>query len=341
MKQPQVHVPYRNSALTKLLSDSIGGTSKTVVVATLSPSCAHAEDTVASLKFAARMRAVKNYSNKKLALHQSTNKEEDEAVNEGVDFNKGAKLLLLASSSPSSPPSRKGGRFSLLDEIEKMRQEGEAAEKSGTTATDGTTQRKCGLLVGKYMYDLARKRLAIHEEAAAAAANGEEEEEGHQASSTLSLGGGGGEDAVVAIAGGSSSSPSPPLSSLEALVASLQSQLQIQQAKHASVTDALTAQLTEARAQGQAAEEALGVKTDECEVLSSLRAEDCAALARLKVEAREQLASAQLRIDSVNKDLAQAWGQQGVLGRRLKGASGVRKLSALTDRWAGKQLRKV
>jgi hypothetical protein len=246
-----------------------------------------------------------------------------------------------------------------LDEIEKMRQEGEAAEKSGSTATDGTTQRKCGLLVGKYMYDLARKRLAIHEEeaaaaAAAAAANGEEEEEGHLTSSTLSLGvggvgeaaaggggGGGGEDAVVAIAGGSSSSPSPPLSSLEALVASLQSQLQIQQAKHASVTDALTAQLTEARAQGQAAEEALGVKTDECEVLSSLRAEDCAALARLKVEAREQLASAQLRIDSVNKDLAQAWGQQGVLGRRLKGASGVRKLSALTDRWAGKQLRKV
>ncbi|OQS07359.1 kinesin [Thraustotheca clavata] len=54
----QKHVPYRDSSLTYLLQDSLGGDSKTLMVACSSPVDYNAEETFCTLNFAARTRSV-------------------------------------------------------------------------------------------------------------------------------------------------------------------------------------------------------------------------------------------------------------------------------------------
>ncbi|KAF7704322.1 kinesin family member 3Cb [Silurus meridionalis] len=54
------HIPYRDSKLTRLLQDSLGGNSKTVIVATIGPTACHYEETLATLRFANRAKNIKN-----------------------------------------------------------------------------------------------------------------------------------------------------------------------------------------------------------------------------------------------------------------------------------------
>ena len=59
-KNPRVsqHVPYRNSKLTMLLKDSLGGNSKTVMILQVSPAQADLSESLNSLSFGQRVRAV-------------------------------------------------------------------------------------------------------------------------------------------------------------------------------------------------------------------------------------------------------------------------------------------
>ncbi|OWZ13917.1 Kinesin [Phytophthora megakarya] len=52
------HVPYRDSKLTRLLQDSLGGNTKTKIIATLSPSLDCVEESISTLKFADRAKKV-------------------------------------------------------------------------------------------------------------------------------------------------------------------------------------------------------------------------------------------------------------------------------------------
>ncbi|XP_024900401.1 kinesin-like protein KIF21B isoform X3 [Pteropus alecto] len=54
------HVPYRDSKLTRLLQDSLGGNSQTVMVACVSPSDRDFMETLNTLKYANRARNIKN-----------------------------------------------------------------------------------------------------------------------------------------------------------------------------------------------------------------------------------------------------------------------------------------
>jgi len=54
------HIPYRQSKLTYLLKDSIGGNCKTIMVANIWPEGDHLEETISTLKFASRMMKVSN-----------------------------------------------------------------------------------------------------------------------------------------------------------------------------------------------------------------------------------------------------------------------------------------
>lgn len=53
-----MHVPYRNSKITRLLSDSIGGRTKTCLIATVSPAESCMDETISTMKFADRARQV-------------------------------------------------------------------------------------------------------------------------------------------------------------------------------------------------------------------------------------------------------------------------------------------
>lgn len=55
-----LHVPYRDSKLTRLLQDSLGGNSQTVMIACVSPSDRDFMETLNTLKYANRARNIKN-----------------------------------------------------------------------------------------------------------------------------------------------------------------------------------------------------------------------------------------------------------------------------------------
>ncbi|KAI8912977.1 kinesin-like protein, partial [Powellomyces hirtus] len=53
------HVPYRESKLTRLLEDSLGGNAKTVMIACVSPGAQDLDETLNTLKYAHRARKIK------------------------------------------------------------------------------------------------------------------------------------------------------------------------------------------------------------------------------------------------------------------------------------------
>ncbi|CAL9121620.1 unnamed protein product [Musa textilis] len=55
-----LHVPYRDSKLTFLLQDSLGGNSKTIIIANISPSNCCGLETLSTLKFAQRAKFIRN-----------------------------------------------------------------------------------------------------------------------------------------------------------------------------------------------------------------------------------------------------------------------------------------
>ncbi|KAI9145064.1 P-loop containing nucleoside triphosphate hydrolase protein [Paraphysoderma sedebokerense] len=54
------HIPYRDSKLTRLLQDSLGGNAKTLMIATMSPASYNYEETLSTLRYANRAKNIKN-----------------------------------------------------------------------------------------------------------------------------------------------------------------------------------------------------------------------------------------------------------------------------------------
>ncbi|CAD8104984.1 unnamed protein product [Paramecium sonneborni] len=54
------HIPYRDSKLTRLLQDSLGGNTKTIMITAISPSDFNYDETLSSLRYASRAKMIKN-----------------------------------------------------------------------------------------------------------------------------------------------------------------------------------------------------------------------------------------------------------------------------------------
>lgn len=54
------HVPYRDSKLTRLLQDSLGGNSKTIMVANIGPASYNYDESLTTLRYANRAKNIKN-----------------------------------------------------------------------------------------------------------------------------------------------------------------------------------------------------------------------------------------------------------------------------------------
>ncbi|KAK9835585.1 hypothetical protein WJX74_003633 [Apatococcus lobatus] len=65
------HVPYRDSRLTFLLQDSLGGNAKTMIIANVLPTFAAAHETLSTLQFASRAKHIRN----KAIVNEDTNGE--------------------------------------------------------------------------------------------------------------------------------------------------------------------------------------------------------------------------------------------------------------------------
>lgn len=70
------HVPYRDSKLTRVLQDSLGGNSKTVLIVAVSPSSFNSSETVSTLRFGMRAKSIEN----KVKINATRSVEELEAL---------------------------------------------------------------------------------------------------------------------------------------------------------------------------------------------------------------------------------------------------------------------
>ena len=89
-KRGHTHVPYRESKLTRMLQDSLGGNSRTTMVACVSTSEDNIEETLNTLKYAHRARNIKNKPKANLTTEDG---EELEAETEGTLHPLGEELL--------------------------------------------------------------------------------------------------------------------------------------------------------------------------------------------------------------------------------------------------------
>lgn len=98
-----VHVPYRDSKLTRLLQDSLGGNSKTVMIACVSPATISFEETLNTLKYANRAKNIKNRPivNQQEAELEAKLKNDDEMISRMRDEIANLQTQLQKTSSTS------------------------------------------------------------------------------------------------------------------------------------------------------------------------------------------------------------------------------------------------
>lgn len=85
-------VPYRDSKLTRLLKDSLGGNTKTIMLSCINPSYIAFEETVNTLKYASRARNIKKKTVrnvKEVETHVSRYKEIIDSLTNEIDFLRG------------------------------------------------------------------------------------------------------------------------------------------------------------------------------------------------------------------------------------------------------------
>jgi kinesin family member 1 len=74
-KKVNEFVPYRNSLLTHILSESLAGNSRTFMIAAISPADSNYEETLGTLRFAQRASMISTNSKKNVQAKEGYNKE--------------------------------------------------------------------------------------------------------------------------------------------------------------------------------------------------------------------------------------------------------------------------
>lgn len=59
-KEKKAVVPYRDSALTRILQNALGGNSKTIMICAISPASMNFEETLSTLRYADRAKKIVN-----------------------------------------------------------------------------------------------------------------------------------------------------------------------------------------------------------------------------------------------------------------------------------------
>lgn len=78
-------VPYRDSALTRILQNALGGNSKTLMICALSPASDNYEETLSTLRYADQAKKIKNNA----VINES---EQDKMIRELKDENEKSTL---------------------------------------------------------------------------------------------------------------------------------------------------------------------------------------------------------------------------------------------------------
>ncbi|CAL1537456.1 unnamed protein product [Lymnaea stagnalis] len=104
-------IPYRDSVLTKLLQNALGGNSKTVMIAALSPADINYQETLSTLRFADRAKTIKTQA----VVNESPT---DKLIRELREENQKLLAMLKAGGVPAE-----GGAASSSQDIEEMKKQ--------------------------------------------------------------------------------------------------------------------------------------------------------------------------------------------------------------------------
>ncbi|CAH2318495.1 kinesin KIF17 isoform X2 [Pelobates cultripes] len=126
------HIPYRDSKLTRMLQDSLGGNTKTLMVACLSPADNNYDETLSTLRYANRAKNIKN----KPRINEDP---KDALLREYQEEIKKLKVMLMEQSSgkdlpvfaalPVKPPEVQSNGPEMDAEAEKRKIRQEYEEK--------------------------------------------------------------------------------------------------------------------------------------------------------------------------------------------------------------------
>jgi kinesin family protein 18/19 len=102
-------VPYRDSKLTRLLKDSLGGNTKTIMISCISPSYMAFEETINTLKYATRARNIKKKTVrnvKEIEMHVSRYKEIIDSLKGEIEILRGQLKIRQSTGKLSVSPMR-------------------------------------------------------------------------------------------------------------------------------------------------------------------------------------------------------------------------------------------
>lgn len=94
----QRHVPYRDSKLTFLLQDSLGGNAKAVLIAAVSPAAGNAAETLSTLRFADGAKRIKN----RAVINEDASGDVDALQSEIKRLKNELSLIMMAQHPPST-----------------------------------------------------------------------------------------------------------------------------------------------------------------------------------------------------------------------------------------------
>ncbi|CAM9893364.1 unnamed protein product, partial [Scytosiphon promiscuus] len=132
-KRGKVHVPYRDSKLTRMLQDSLGGNSQTLMICCVSPAESNMHETLSALRYANRARNIQN----KPVVNRDANSMVINELREKVQA-LAAELLRIRSGGAGGEGDGEGGGVSaetlreLARELAMLR--ARAAEAEGEVA---------------------------------------------------------------------------------------------------------------------------------------------------------------------------------------------------------------
>ena len=178
------HVPYRNSKLTRLLQDSLGGNSKTLMFANVGPAEYNYDETLSTLRYANRAKNIKNHAkvneDPKDALMRQYQKEIEELrrmLEEGSDVSSGDEDededresendddndVVVNSKKPKSEAEIKAMQEKVESERKRLKDEKNMAEEERNKAEDQLKKHENELKAARSDHDSMKAKLAALE----------------------------------------------------------------------------------------------------------------------------------------------------------------------------------
>ncbi|XP_060923979.1 kinesin-like protein kif7 isoform X2 [Limanda limanda] len=116
-KRKGSHIPYRDSKITRILKDSLGGNSKTLMIACISPSSADFDESLNTLNYATRARNIQNKATvncKREPDRVEGLEQQIKALRRALENRHRSETRIIAHADPNRRPRRGEGEISRM-----------------------------------------------------------------------------------------------------------------------------------------------------------------------------------------------------------------------------------